>query len=189
MNIKVGVSNHHIHISKEDFIHLFGDVEFDIKSKLSQDGEFASKFVLSIKTDKNVIKNVRVVGPFRDKTQVEISLTDSYFLGIKPPVRMSGNFREALDIVLCNGSRNLKLENACIIANRHIHINTKDQSKYNLFDGDIVSVKVGGPRGGTLDKVVVKAKDNYNLELHLDTDEANAMMLKNGDIVKLIKGD
>lgn len=187
MKVKVGVSNRHVHISKEDFDFLFNGCEFKSIKDLSQDGDFASNLVVSIKTFKNVINNVRIVGPFRDKTQVEISMSDAYFLGINPPVRMSSDFKDACDVVLCNGDTQLTCKNSCILANRHIHINTYLQDKYNLFDGDSVSVSVPGIRGGVLNNVLVKAKDNYNLELHLDTDEANAMCIKNGDYVDIIK--
>lgn len=187
MKIKVGVSNRHIHISEKDFKFLFGNSEFSSKSPLSQEGEFASNYVLTVKTLKNKIDKVRIVGPFRDKTQLEISLTDAYFLGINPPVKMSGNFENGEDVVLCNLEKELILEGGCIIANRHIHINTNEQDKYGMYDGDVFSVKIDGIRGGVLNNVIVKAKDNYSLELHLDTDEANAMMLKNGDIVEIIK--
>lgn len=189
MKIKVGVSNRHVHLSKSDFEFLFGDIDLPVLKELSQDGEFASSLVVSIKTDKNIINNVRVIGPFRDKTQVEISITDAYFLGLKPPVRMSKNFEGALDVVLVNEDKELLCENSCIIANRHIHINSEKQDEYGLYNGDEVSVLVNGDRAGRLDKVLVKAKENYNLELHLDMDEANAMALKNGDEVEIIKGE
>lgn len=189
MKVKVGVSNRHVHLSKEDFEYLFGGDSLPVLKELSQDGEFASSLVVDIKTDKNVIKNVRLIGPFREKTQVEISITDAYFLGLKPPVRMSNNLDEAIDVTLINGDKELLCKNSCIIANRHIHINTKNQDKYNLYDGEEVSVIVDGTRAGRLDKVFVKAKDNYNLELHLDMDEANAMNLKNGDEVEIVKGE
>lgn len=189
MKVKVGVSNRHVHLSRNDFNYLFGDVNLPVLKELSQDGEYASSLVVDIKTDKNILKNVRLIGPFRDKTQVEISITDAYFLGLTPPVRMSGNFDKALDIVIVNGEKELLCKNSCIIANRHIHINTREQDKYGLYNGDEVSVLVNGNRAGRLDKVMVKAKDNYNFELHLDMDEANAMALKNGDEVEIIKGE
>lgn len=186
LKIKVGVSNRHVHLSKVEFDMLFDGCEFKSIKDLSQDGDFASNLVVSIKTSKNVIDNVRVVGPLREKTQVEISMTDAYFLGINPPVRMSGDFKDACDIILCNGNREVVVKNSCILANRHIHVNTKEQVKYNLFDGDNVIALIGGVRAGILENILVKSKDNYNLELHLDTDEANAMGLRNGDEVDII---
>lgn len=187
MKISVGVSNRHIHLCESDYKKLFGDKDFSVKKELSQDGEFASNLTLTIKGCKGSIENVRVIGPLRERTQVEISLTDAYKLGVNPPVRMSNDFNKADDIMLSSELGEVLSKNTCIIANRHIHVNTKEQEKYNLHHGDIVKVRVFGVRGGTLDNVIVKAKDNYNLELHLDTDEANAFALKNGDIVEILE--
>lgn len=186
LKIKVGVSNRHVHLSENDFNILFKGYEFKSIKDLSQDGDFASNLVVSIKTDKNIINNVRVVGPLREKTQVEISMTDAYFLGLNPPVRMSGDFRDAKDIVLCNKDIKTLCANSCILANRHIHINTNEQDKYNLYDGDKVMAYIDGVRGGVLDNVLVKSRDNYNLEMHLDTDEANAMGVRNGEFVHIV---
>lgn len=110
MKVKVGVSNRHVHFSKEDFGVLFGDSDLPVLKELSQNGEFASSLVVDIKTDKNILKNVRLIGPFRDKTQVEISITDAYFLGLKPPVRMSKNFDGALDVILVNEDKETNYE-------------------------------------------------------------------------------
>lgn len=187
MNIKVGISNRHIHLSKEDFLDLFGNSDFYSIKDLSQEGEFMSNLTLNIKTNKAVIENVRIVGPLREKTQVEISKTDSYKLGVNPPVRMSSNFDEACDIMLISDNASKLINNSLIIANRHIHCKTSELSKYNLYDGQVVSIKIDNERGGILNNVIVKSKPSYNLELHLDTDEANAMGLKNGDIVEILE--
>lgn len=186
LKVSVGVSNRHVHLSEQDFNRLFSGCEFKSIKDLSQYGDFASNLVVSIETNKSVIDNVRVVGPLRDKTQVEISMTDAYKLGLYPPVRMSGDFRDASDVILCNGETKILCENSCILANRHIHVNTNEQEKYNLYHGDKVSACIQGDRGGILNNVIVKVKDNYNLELHLDTDEANAMGVRNGDIIDII---
>jgi len=116
MNISVGVSNRHIHLSEEDFLFLFPNGVLKSIKDLSQEGDFASNLTLDIKTGKSIIRNVRVVGPFRENTQVEISKTDAYTLGINPPIRMSGNFDEAESVILCNENNELKV-NTCIIAN------------------------------------------------------------------------
>lgn len=189
MNIKVGVSNRHVHLSKEDYDFFFGNNEFTKLKDLSQYGEFASNFVVTIKTDKSEINNVRVIGPVREYTQVEISRTDAYKLGINPPVRMSGNLKDAADITIKYSDKEKVIKNSCILANRHLHVNTKDLDKYNLYDGKSVSVRVFGERGGILDNVIVKSKDNYKLEMHIDTDEANAFNLKNQDEVILLGED
>lgn len=189
MNIKVGVSNRHIHLCKNDFDILFGNIDFTKLKDLSQDGEFASNLVVSIITSKDEIKNVRVIGPLREHSQVEISITDAYKLGINPPIRMSRDFNNATNIKLKHNDKELLLENSCIIANRHIHVNTNDLERLNMYEGKKVKVKVLGERGGILDNVIVKAKDNYNLEMHVDTDEANAFNLKTGDSVILLGDD
>ena len=181
MVIKIGVSNRHIHISEKDFKDLFGNSEFYSIKDLTQEGEFMSNLTVDIKTEKDIIKNVRIVGPFRNKTQVEISKTDAYKLGINPPVRMSGDFKEAEDIMLGSKLGEKLIKNSCVIANRHIHCKTSELKKYNLKDGQILKVKIEGARGAVLDNVIVKAKESYNLELHLDTDEANALGVKTGD--------
>lgn len=184
MYINVGVSNRHIHLSKADFEFLFSNSEFYSIKGLSQSGEFASNLTLCLKTDKNVIPNVRIVGPFRSETQVEISKTDAYFLGINPPIKLSGNVSEAGRVILKNKDKELEV-NSCIIAKRHLHMNNIESEKLNLKNGDIVSVIVDNERGGVLDNIIVRVKENYNLELHLDTDEANAFNLKNNDKVLL----
>ncbi len=188
MKVKVGVSNRHIHISREDFVKLCGE-EHDFYSvrDLSQGGEFSSNVLVDVKTSKNVIRNVRIVGPFRDKTQIELSITDSYFLGINPPVRMSGDFDGAEDATLVYNDREVFVKGAVIVPNRHIHANREELEKYNLHEGEVLSVRVNGDRGGILDNVIVKCKDSYSFELHLDTDEANAFNLKNGDVIDIIE--
>lgn len=186
MNISVGVSNRHIHLSEEDFLFLFPNGVLKSIKDLSQEGDFASNLTLDIKTGKSIIRNVRVVGPFRENTQVEISKTDAYTLGINPPIRMSGNFDEAESVILCNENNELKV-NTCIIANRHIHANNIEAQKYGFYEGKKVKIRVDGIRGGILDNVIIKIKDNYHLELHLDTDEANAFLLKNGSVVEIVE--
>ena len=186
MNIKVGVSNRHIHLCKEDYEFFFGNIEFTKFKDLSQNGEFASNLLVTIKTEKNEIKNVRIIGPLRKHSQAEISKTDSYKLGINPPIRMSRDFNGAVDVTLKYLDKEKVIKNSCIIANRHLHVNSSDLKKFNMFDGKKVRVKILGDRGGILDNIIVKSQDNYNLELHLDTDEANAFNLKNGDEVILL---
>lgn len=180
MKVKVGVSNRHVHLTDEDIKVLFGSIK---KSHdLSQSGMFACDNYVSIKTDKNIIDKVRVVGPSRNYTQIEISKTDAYFLGLNPPVRESGDlsFSEVVTLIGPNGS--IKT-NGCIIADRHIHITYEDLKKYNLKDS--LYVKISGVKEGII-KVNLKPSDKATLELHLDTDDANAFLLKNGDLVEII---
>lgn len=183
MKVKVGVSNRHVHLSRFDYELLF-DTEMECEKELSQVGEYKSNKRVCLKTDKGVICDVAVLGPCRDYTQVEISKTDAYFFGISPEVRSSGDVScgEYITIV---GEKGEIIRDCCIIATRHIHICHEDRVKYGLTD-DLYSVKVDGVKPGILGDVHIKEIDNGCFELHLDRDDANAFMLKNGDLVEII---
>ena len=182
MKLKVGVSNRHIHLKKEDLNILFGcDLIKDYD--LSQSPNFASKNYLTIKTDKSQIDNVRVIGPTRDYTQIEISKTDAYKLGINPPYRSSGDLKDSSVVTLIGPKGSIETP-GCIIADRHIHITNEDKEKYNIKDK--LFVKIDGIKRGIIE-VNVKPSEIATFELHLDTDDANAFMLKNGDEVEIIK--
>lgn len=190
MNIKVGVSSRHIHLSKEVKDILFGsDYELSKKNDLSQTGEYSTKETIDIRTEKADIKKVRVLGPLRNHTQLEISKTDSYVLGINPPVRNSEDLNESESIYLIGPNGMYYLNEGVIISTRHIHMTQKEAEILNLKDMDKVSVKVKGEKSGILNDVYIKVKNTYTLELHLDTDDANAFLLKTGDEVELIRKD
>lgn len=181
MKLKVGVSNRHIHLKQEDLDILFGS-ELTKRNDLTQPNQFAANETLTIKTDKDEIKNVRVLGPVRNYTQIEISKTDAYKLGLNPPVRSSGDL-EGSEVVTLIGPNGSIKTNGCIIADRHIHITNTDKEKYNLSDK--VKVKIDGEKKGVIE-VNVKTSSEAYFELHLDTDDANAFLLKNGDEVEII---
>lgn len=181
MKIKVGVSNRHIHLKQEDLDILFGH-SLSKRNDLKQPNQFASNETLTIKTDKSEINNVRVLGPVRSYTQIEISKTDAYKLGINPPVRNSGDLVNSEIVTLIGPNGSIKT-NGCIIANRHIHITKKDKLKFNLPDK--VLVKIEGEKKGVIE-VEVKESDEAYLELHLDTDDANAFLLNNDDEVDIL---
>lgn len=184
MKITVGVSNRHVHLRKEDCDILFGkDYELTHYADLKQPGQYASGEFVILKTPKSTIEKVRVLGPFRNYSQVEISQTDSYKLGLKPPVRDSGEIENSEKITLIGPKGEIEIE-GCIIARRHLHINKEEKELYNL--PDVVKIKVLGERGGMLDNVFVKVADPAFLELHLDTDEANGLGIKNGNEVEII---
>ena len=186
--VKVGVSNRHIHLNKQDLEALFGpNFELEVDRYLVQSGEYASKQKVTLKTPAGEITNVRVLGPLRNYTQVEISKTDAYKLKINPPVRTSGDLENSERITIVGPNGEVTKESNCIIANRHIHVNSNDLLKYNLDLNKTYKVKVGGIKGGILDNVVLKLKDTYNLELHIDTDDANAFLIANGDEVEIIE--
>ncbi len=185
MKVKVGVSNRHIHLTEEDFNNLFDKQELSVRNYLNQPGEFASNLVVSIKGPKGIIENVRLIGPLRKYTQVEVSKTDCYKLGIDAPIRTSGDLDNAATITIIN-DENIITKNCCIIPKRHIHINYEEQKKYNLYDLKY-KICIVNEKGAILDNVYLKLGDNYNFELHLDTDDANSNLLKTGDEVIIIK--
>lgn len=182
MKISVGVSNRHVHLNKEDVKELFGSdlvKDFD----LNQPNNYASKNYVDLVTSKSKIEHVRVLGPDRNYTQVEISKTDAYKLGINPPIRTSGDLDNSAQITIL-GPKGSITKDCCIIANRHIHITKEDKLKYNL--SDTVSIKINGIKGGILDDVHLKISDDAYFELHIDTDDANAFLIKSGDSVEII---
>ena len=188
MKVKIGVSNRHVHLKKEDLYTLFGsNYELEKARDLTQPGEFASTAFVELKTATTSIDNVRVLGPTRAYTQVEVSATDAFVLEINPPVRNSGDLVGSSPITIIGPKGTINLTEGCIVATRHIHANLEDLKRLGLNHNDIVSVKVDGVKGGIMDQVYIKASDKFVYELHLDTDDANGHMLKNGDEVTIIK--
>lgn len=185
MKTIIGVSNRHIHISKEDYDILFGNMFMENINDLVQPGEFASNLVVKLKTEKNIIENVRVIGPIRTYTQVEISKTDSYLLGINPPIRTSGDLNGAANITII-GPLGEVTKGCCIIANRHLHINKDVRKQLCLDNVEKVKVKVGNEKSAILYDVFIKETLNGALELHLDTDDANGNFIITGDTAEII---
>lgn len=186
--VKVGVSNRHVHLCKEDLEILFGSgAELEHDRDLVQTGEFASKQKVTIKSEAGEIANVRVLGPVRDYTQVEISRTDAYKLKLNPPVRDSGDLENAEKITIVGPNGEVTKDSNCILATRHIHATNEDLERYNLDANKLYTVKVGGIKGGTFDNVNIKVKDTYVFEFHIDTDDANAFMIKSGDELEIIE--
>ena len=188
IKIPVGISNRHVHLTKGDLEILFGQgFELEVDHELSQKGQFASKEKVKIKTEYGEIDNVRILGPVRDYTQIEISKTDSYKLKLNPPVRDSGDLINSCGIAIVGPKGELEKEYGCIIANRHIHLNNNDLAKYNLDKNKLYKVRINGEKGGILENIHLKVDDNFTFELHLDTDDGNAFLLKQGDKVEIIK--
>lgn len=186
--IPVGVSNRHIHLSAEHLETLFGSGYTLTKDKdLKQVGEYAAKETVTLVGPKGIIRNVRVLGPVRTFTQVEISRTDGFGLGVVPPLRDSGKLDGTPGIVVVGPNGAVTLTQGVICAARHIHMDTADARVFQVADGDRVTVRVHGPRGGTFDNVLIRVHPDFRLEFHIDTDEANAAELKNGDMVTLCK--
>jgi putative phosphotransacetylase len=186
--ITIEISARHVHLSQADLTKLFGrQHKLRILKKLNQRGEFAARETVKFAGVKGEIKNVRVVGPLRPKTQVELALSDAQILGIKPPLRLSGNLKGAAKIKLIGPAGQIIVP-AAIIALRHLHLNPSEAKKLKLRNGQKVKIKINGARQLILDKVVVRIKPNFKLALHLDTDEANAAgwrgHLSYGELVK-----
>jgi putative phosphotransacetylase len=186
MEINVGISNRHVHLTEEVFKKLFGDVEIDQAKELTQPGQYASNFKVTIKTEKGVIENVRVLGPYRNYNQVEISKTDAFKLGLNPPVRNSGALENSESVILIGTNGEVYVPNCCIIPARHIHITPEDVIKYGLEGKKTVMVRINTEKGGIMDNVYIKAAPNSYFELHVDTDDGNAFLLKQGDKVEIL---
>ena len=187
--VPVGVSNRHIHLNKADLVTLFGEgYELTPFKDLSQPGQYACKELLTIVGPSlRPIENVRVLGPLRSKSQVEISATDSYVLKVKPPVRESGNIAGSAGIRIIGPKGIVELEEGCIIANRHIHMSPSDGARFNVKDGDTVTVDVNGKRRTRWYDVQVRVHPDFRLEMHVDTDDANAVGIGNGCKVTVVK--
>lgn len=188
IDINVGVSNHHVHLTENDLKKLFNDEALEVVKNLNQPGQFASNLKVTLKTEKGEIKGVRVLGPLRDYTQVEISKTDAYILGLNPPIRESGDLIGSSSITIV-GDNEINVKECTILATRHIHATENDLKKYNLDKDKKYKVKVCGEKGGILNNVSIKVSDKSFFEMHIDTDDGNAHLLKNGDRVFIIGED
>ncbi len=187
--VPIGISNRHIHLSQEHVEMLFGKGHTLTEFKpLSQPGQYACKEVLTILGPSlKPIENVRVLGPVRPASQVEISMTDSYTLRVKPPVRESGKTKGSSAITLVGPCGVVSLSEGCIIANRHIHMSTGEGEAFGVKDNDFVTVYAEGERRTTWHDVQVRVHPDFRLEMHVDTDDANAVGLHNGSLVELKK--
>lgn len=176
----VGVSNRHVHLSDDDFRTLFGYAHPRVRRHVRQHGEFAAEESVSLVGPKGTLERVRVMGPNRAATQVELARTDCISLGVDAPIAQSGHLEHAASIEI-RGSKGTVRRNAAIVAARHIHMGPGDASALGVKDQDLVKVKFGGLRGAVLENLIIRVKDSYTQELHLDTDEANALGAATGD--------
>jgi len=188
LQIPIGISNRHIHLSQGDLEKLFGEgYELTNIKNLLQTGEFAAEETITVKGPKGTLEKVRVLGPIRPATQVEISKTDSFKLGVDAPVRQSGQVGGAPGCILVGPKGEIEIQEGVIIADRHIHMSPEDAQVFDVKDGDRVSVYIDGARELTFHSVLIRVKSNFVLEFHIDTDEANACLVKNNDMVTLFK--
>lgn len=184
--VPVGLSNKHLHLSQKDADILFGEgYKFTPKKPLKQPGQFACEEMVEVKGIKGSI-NMRVLGPIRKESQVEILMGDSFKLGVKPVVAQSGKLEGTPGITLVGPKGSVEIEKGVIVAARHLHLSAQQALDYDLNDGDIVSIKAGGERGVIFNNVLVRAGDKHEREFHVDTEEGNAAGLKNGDELEIV---
>lgn len=181
--VPIGVSARHIHLSKEHIALLFG-AEYELKEMkaLSQPGQFAAEETVAVVGPKGRFDKVRILGPARSKSQLEISRTDAFALGVNPPVRESGHIDGTPGIKVIGPAGEVELEEGVIVAARHIHFHTDDAAKWGIADKQELTVRVEGERGVTFEHVIARVSDQFALDMHIDTDEANAAGIKTGDI-------
>ena len=187
--VSVGLSNKHVHLSEKDINTLFGDGhQLTPMKDLSQPGQFACEEKVDLVGPKRTIAGVRVLGPARKESQVEISLSDGFTLGINNvPVKGSGSLDGTPGIKLVGPKGEVELKQGVIAAARHIHMHTTDAEKYGLKDKDNVKVKVEGPRGLIFENVLIRVHETFALDFHIDVEEGNAAGLSNGQLVEVIK--
>ncbi|MDD5091253.1 MAG: phosphate propanoyltransferase [Candidatus Wallbacteria bacterium] len=188
MLVPVAVSNRHIHLSEKDFKQIFGqDVSLSKRNDLSQPGEFAANETVALVGLKGVIQNVRILGPFRNSSQVEISRTDSFTLGIKASVRDSGDLAGSPGIIIAGPKGAVTLGQGLIIARRHVHMTPEDASRFGVRDKQMIKARITGERAMVLGEVLCRVSKNYRLEMHLDLDEANAASINCGALVEILQ--
>ncbi len=186
--VKVGISNKHLHLSQEHLEILFGKgAELTVKKELGQPGQFAAEETVEIIGPKRSLGQVRVLGPVRKETQVELALTDARGIGIKAPVRESGKLEGTPGCKLVGPCGEIELDHGVIAALRHVHLNPEQAKEAGVVDKEIVMVKVEGERGLVFDNVLVRSGEAHEAELHFDTDEGNAAGLANDVICEIIK--
>lgn len=186
--IPVGVSARHVHLTQEHVEILFGEDYQLTKKKELMGGQFASNEQVTIVGVKlRAIENVRILGPVRGSSQVEISQTDAFKLGVAAPLRNSGDIAGSAPIAIVGPKGAVYLKEGCIVAKRHIHMSPEDANCAGVKDKDVVSVSMNNDRGTTFEEVLVRVDPTFTLEMHIDTDEANAAKIKTGDtlIMKL----
>ncbi|MCR4786678.1 MAG: phosphate propanoyltransferase [Lachnospiraceae bacterium] len=187
MSVPVGVSARHIHLCQADVERLFGQGYQLTKKKDLMGGQWAANEQCTLVGLKlRAIENVRILGPVRKASQVEISATDARTLGVNAPLRESGDLAGSAPIALVGPKGAIYLQEGCIVAARHIHMTPEEAAGAGLKDGDYVSVKMGNERGAVLDKVKIRVDSSFSLEMHIDTDEANACQIKQGDTAMIM---
>ena len=174
--VPVGISNRHAHLSRADLEALFGaGAQLTPFRDLSQPGQYAAKEMVTVAGPKGIIEHLRILGPERDQTQVEILRGDCFKLGIAPCIRISGDLEGSPGVTLIGPAGSVNLSCGAIVAQRHIHMTPQDSERFGVRDGDHVCIKLVGSRGGVYDQVVIRVTPASSLDCHLDIEEANGM--------------
>lgn len=186
-NFRVEASGRHVHLSKSDAMTLFGTTDLTIDRELSQPGQYLYKEKVMLIGTKGVIKGVSILGPCRDKTQVELSMTDARSIGLKGVVRDSGDLEQTENVIISHAGKIVTAASGTIVAKRHIHMTPDDATRLNVKDKQEVAVYVSGTRPLIFDKVLVRVKSDYSLSMHIDYDEANAVGLSSNSKGKIVE--
>ena len=188
MKLPIALSNRHIHLSAKDIEALFGQgYELTHFKDLSQPGQCACNEKVDVVGPKGTLKGVRILGPARPESQVEISLADGFVLGVKSPIRDSGQVDNTPGVKLVGPCGEVELEKGVIVAARHIHMHTDDAEKFGVVDNERVQIRTFGERALVFENVLVRVSPKFALEMHVDVEEGNAAGVKNGEMVELIK--
>ncbi|TNJ66194.1 phosphate propanoyltransferase [Paenibacillus hemerocallicola] len=186
-NVPVGVSARHIHLTEEHIAILFGSgYELNVLKPLSQPGQFAAEETVAVIGPKGRFDKVRILGPARKASQLEISKTDSFQLGVRPPVRESGSIDNTPGITIQGPAGEVVLERGVIVAARHIHFHTKEAAEWGIEDKQLLRVRVQGERPLVFEDVIARVSDQFALDMHIDTDEANAAGVASGDTAVIL---
>ena len=186
LDINVGVSSRHLHLHQDHIQILFGH-ELTCFKDLTQPGQFACNEKVDLVGPKGTIRGVRVLGPARRATQIEVSKTDGFALGLDVPLRMSDDIEGTPGIKLVGPAGEVVLDKGVIVAKRHIHMLPEEADKAGVKDGEIVWLAVNSPRKIMIGDVVIRVNPKFSLDFHVDTDEANAAWLSSGDKVRIVR--
>jgi putative phosphotransacetylase len=185
--VEVGISNKHLHLADADLEKLFGaGHKLTVKKELKQPGQYASDELVDIVGPKGCLKGVRVLGPTRKESQIELAQTDARSIGLSLPVRESGVLDGSPGVKLIGPKGELELKKGAIIALRHIHLSPAQAKEAGVKDKDWVTVKTSGSRPLIFEDVLIRAGDAHTREFHVDTDEGNAAGIKNDDTVEIL---
>lgn len=185
--VPIGISARHIHLSKAHIEALFGSgYELKVLKDLTQPGQFAAEETVAIIGPKGKFDKVRILGPARGNTQIEVSRTDAFALGINPPVRESGNIEGTPGMKVVGPEGEIELDTGVIVAARHIHFHTSDAQAWGIADKQLLRVRLNGERPLTFEDVIARVSDQYALDMHIDTDEGNAAGVKTGESAEIL---